>query len=78
MRRCLIFLTLVSDVGCTRFTGPRETRALGPADPVDARGRHIYSLDEQKKRGRERLAISEDDFRIGPKGYIDRPSPIGR
>jgi hypothetical protein len=37
-----------------------------------------YTIEEQQRRGRERLAITEDDFRIGPKGYIDRPSPTGR
>lgn len=78
MRRRLLFLSLIALVGCTRFSGPRETRQMDPADPVDAKGRHLYSIDEQKKRGRERLAVSEDDFRIGPKGYTDRPSPIGR
>jgi hypothetical protein len=37
-----------------------------------------YTIPQQEQRGRERLAISEDDIRIGPKGYIDRPSPTGR
>ena len=37
-----------------------------------------YDIPEQKVRGRERFAISEDDYRIGPRGFIDRPSPIGR
>jgi hypothetical protein len=37
-----------------------------------------YDIPEQKQRGRERYAITEDDFRIGPPGYIARPSPLGR
>lgn len=74
----LFLLALVASVGCNRFLGPRETRQLDRVDPTDVKGRPVYSIDEQKKRGRERLAVSEDDFRIGPKGYIDRPSPIGR
>lgn len=77
MRRRLIVLSLLMCVGCNRFSGPLETRQLGAVDGRAPDGSR-YSLDEQKKRGRERLAVSEDDFRIGPKGYIDRPSPIGR
>jgi hypothetical protein len=64
-------------VGCNRFSGPLETRRLERPDAPSPDG-IPYSIYEQQKRGRERLAISEDDFRIGPKGYIDRPSPIGR
>lgn len=77
-RRKLLFtaLALVALVlpACSRFAGPLESNPRN-SGRVDAPG---YSIDEQKVRGRERLAIPEDDFRIGPKGFIDRPSPIGR
>lgn len=72
MRRRLFVLGLIALTGCNRFSGPVETRQMGRADAPG------YTIDEQKKRGRERLAVSEDDYRIGPKGYIDRPSPTGR
>ncbi len=72
MRRRMFVLMLAALAGCTRYSGPIETRQMGRADVPG------YTIDEQKKRGRERLAISEDDYRIGPKGYIDRPSPTGR
>lgn len=72
MRWRLLVLVLIAAAGCNRFTSPAETRQLGRADAPG------YDLEEQKKRGRERLSISEDDYRIGPKGYIDRPSPTGR
>ena len=72
MRRRLIVLGLITLTGCNRFSGPLETRQMGRADAPG------YTIPEQKQRGRERLAITEDDYRIGPKGYIDRPSPIGR
>ncbi|MCS6865410.1 MAG: hypothetical protein RMJ56_01150 [Gemmataceae bacterium] len=64
-------------VGCNRFSGPLETRRWERPDAPSPDG-VPYTIYEQQKRGRERLAISEDDFRIGPKAYIDRPSPIGR
>jgi hypothetical protein len=41
--------------------------------PPDAPG---YTIEEQERRGRARYAIGEDDFRIGPKTYADRPDPI--
>ena len=46
-------------------------------------GRFDHALDDKgrtmmPRRFRERLAVTEDDIRIGPKGYIDRPSPTGR
>jgi hypothetical protein len=78
MRRRLLLLAALAVVGCNRFTGPLESRQTGRADPRDERGNPVFSIDEQKMRGRERLAIPEDDFRIGPKTYSDRPSPTGR
>jgi hypothetical protein len=85
MRRRLLLaavLGLIVCAGCTRFSGPLETRHMGRADPYaigpDCDRRPFYTIPEQEQRGRERLAIPEDDFRIGPKTYADRPSPIGR
>ena len=72
MRRRLLLLGVLALAGCSRYSGPLESRQQGRADAPG------YNIDEQKVRGRERLSISEDDFRIGPKGYIDRPSPTGR
>jgi hypothetical protein len=37
-----------------------------------------YTISEQERRGRARYTILEDDIRIGPKTYSDRPSPTGR
>jgi hypothetical protein len=73
MRRVLIVgLLLLSCAACTRFAGPLAVRQM---DRADAPG---YTIEEQQKRGRARLAITEDDWAVGPNAYIDRPSPIGR
>ena len=73
MRRKLILLALVlSSVGCTRFAGPVAVRQTGRGDAPG------YTIAEQEQRGRERYTILEDDIRIGPKAYADRPSPTGR
>ncbi|MBN9118429.1 MAG: hypothetical protein J0I06_04575 [Planctomycetes bacterium] len=72
-RRMLIpLLAVMAVVGCERFSGPLETHRLPRADSPG------YTIEEQKQRGRERNSVTEDDFRIGPKGYIDRVSPTGR
>jgi hypothetical protein len=85
MRRRLLLaalLSLAACAGCTRFSGPLETWRMGRPDPYaigpDCDRHPIYTIAEQEQRGRERLAIPEDDFRTGPKTYSDRPSPIGR
>ena len=72
MRRRMLVLGVIVLAGCNRFTGPVETRQMPRADAAG------YSIYEQQQRGRERNSVSEDDFRIGPKGYIDRVSPTGR
>ena len=82
MSRRLLVLSVLALAGCGRYSGPVESRQQGPADPKvrggDGQLRPVYDINEQKVRGRERYAISEDDYRIGPKGFIDRPSPTGR
>jgi hypothetical protein len=78
MRRSLLLACLLaSSLGCTRFAGPIAVRHMDRPDALMRDGQR-YTIEEQQRRGRERLAITEDDFRIGPKGYIDRPSPTGR
>ena len=74
MRRSLlaVFLLVSSVAGCSNVRGPIETRQLPRADAPG------YTIYEQQRRGRERLSITEDDYAIGPKAFIDRPSPIGR
>jgi hypothetical protein len=68
----LLALTWLGVAGCTRYAGPLAVRQMGRADAPG------YSIAEQEVRGRERLTITEDDWRIGPKAYIDRVSPTGR
>ncbi|VTU02690.1 unnamed protein product [Gemmataceae bacterium] len=73
MRRVVIVgLLVMSCAACTRFAGPLAVRQM---DRADAPG---YTIEEQEKRGRARLAITEDEWAVGPYAYIDRPSPIGR
>jgi hypothetical protein len=74
MRRFVIAAVVLGccGLGCSQFRGPVETRHLPRADAPG------YTIEEQQRRGRERLSITEDDYAIGPKAFIDRPTPIGR
>ncbi len=79
MRRLLLpaLLMIVSAVGCTRYAGPIAVRHMDRPDAIAPDGMP-YTIEEQQRRGRARLAITEDDWSIGPNGNISRPSPIGR
>ena len=74
--RTLALLALLS-AGCQNFDRPRDARLKPRPDLPDADGRRL-PIGEQQKRGRDRYAIPEDDFRSGPRAFVDRPSPTGR
>jgi hypothetical protein len=79
MRRKFVVAALLflAAFGCNRFAGPLAVRQMGRVEgPTPDGGR--YTIPEQEQRGRERLTVLEDDIRIGPKAYADRPSPTGR
>ncbi len=67
-----LLLILVATAGCRNFAGPLEARNKSRADLPG------YTIEEQERRGRDRLATFEDDPRIGPSTYISRPGPTGR
>ena len=68
----VLFLAVVCLSGCRNIAGPREARQKPKPDLPE------YAIEEQERRARDKFAIPEDDRRIGPSGYIDRPSPTGR
>lgn len=75
--RTLALLTLITLVGCQSYSRPRDARLKPRPDLPDADGRRL-PIPEQEKRGRDRYAIPEDDYRVAPKAFVDRPSPTGR
>lgn len=68
----LLGLGLMSLTGCRTIAGPFEARSKPKPDLPG------YTIEEQERRGRDKFATFEDDRRIGPPTYIDRPSPTGR
>lgn len=54
------------------FDTPRTLRGSERPDRPD------LSIEEQQRRGRARYAVPEDDVRIEPKSFVDRPGPSGR
>ena len=67
-----LLLLAAAGAGCRNIAGPLEAR--GKSRP-DLPG---YTIEEQERRGRDRLATFEDDARIAPNTFINRPSPTGR
>lgn len=57
--------------GCQHVKGPLQARPQRVDDP-------ILTIDEQQRRGRDQLALPEDQSSLTPKTYIDRPGPTGR
>jgi hypothetical protein len=78
----LLVLGVLVLAGCSRYEGPLEVRQKyqreGRIDQRGPGGRPLYSIEQQEERGRARSAMLEDDWRIGPRTYADRPDPIGR
>jgi hypothetical protein len=73
MRRTLLLLVpLLGLASCTRYEGPLEVRRK---ERADAPG---YTIPEQQVRARERNTFLEDDRRVAPNAYVDRPGGIGR
>ncbi|MFL5327801.1 MAG: hypothetical protein ACJ8C4_02715 [Gemmataceae bacterium] len=68
-----VFLGLVLlAAGCQSEKGSLFYRKPDrPDDPM-------YSIEEQQRRGRERLSTIEDAGDLAPKAYIDRPGTLGR
>lgn len=62
----------LASVGCGGIDGPRKNASKPRPDLPQ------YSIEEQRKRARDKYALPEDDWRTGPSAYNDRPSPIGR
>jgi hypothetical protein len=76
MRRMLLLLPLLAIAACSRYEGPREVYQKNRAgDRADLPG---YTLDEQKQRARERNTFIEDNPRLYPNAYVDRPGGVGR
>ncbi len=63
---------LGATAGCKGFDRPCDKKALPKPDLPQ------YSIEEQERRGRAKYALPREDFRTGPGGMIDRPSPTGR
>jgi hypothetical protein len=77
MSRTKLILTALAavalaPVGCGGFDGPRRNATKPRPDLPE------YSIEEQRRRARDKYALPEDDFRTGPPSFVDRPSPIGR
>jgi hypothetical protein len=73
VRKIALLMLVISGLsGCKGFDRPRDLRKMEKPDQPE------FSIDEQQRRSRAKYAIPEDDSRVAPRGFIDRPSPTGR
>ena len=61
---------------CDRFDTPRSLRGTPSPDSKSYDKNDDNSTEAQERRGRARWALTEDDFRIGPRTFADRPDPV--
>lgn len=71
MHRLLLVGVLLC-AGCQNTVGPFAPRQPQRVDDP------LVSISEQQRRGRDRLALPEDDSRVAPPTYTERPGPHGR
>jgi hypothetical protein len=71
MRRTLLlgFLLLA---GCQNIVGPFQPRSPERIDDP------LLSINEQRMRGRDRLALPDDSPSVGPTTGLEVPSSLGR
>ena len=82
MRRILLMIPVLALAACSRYEGPREiyqkNRAGDRADLRTDKGEPVYTITEQKQRGRERLTTIDVDPKLYPITGADRPGGVGR
>jgi hypothetical protein len=71
MRRVILLAGLLL-AGCQGTVGPFAPRQPQRVDDP------LLSITEQQQRGRDRLALPEDERTIAPRTFVDRPGPNGR
>jgi hypothetical protein len=68
----LFLAALVALSGCQGTVGPVQRRCI--TDPIDD---PRLTIDEQKERARDRLALPEASSVYGPRTYADNPALKG-
>ncbi len=71
--RIFIILSLIFAPGCKSWEGPRYHKEH-PEKVDDTK----YNIDEQKRRGRELIALPEGSQNFAPKTGIETYGPSGR
>jgi len=71
MRRMML-LSLLLLAGCQNTIGPLVNKQRGrPDDPY-------YSVEDQKRFGRDRYSLPDDAYSAGPKTGVEKYGPTGR
>jgi hypothetical protein len=73
MRRIVLLAALLLLIGCQGVVGPRQ-RFCEPK-VID---NPCLSIEEQKARGREYLALPEQSWDVAPRTFAEQPGYHGR
>lgn len=71
MRRTLL-LGVLFLAGCQNIVGPFQPRSPERIDDP------LLTINEQRMRGRDRLALPDDSPAVGPTTGLEVPSSLGR
>jgi hypothetical protein len=69
--RQVLFAGMMLLAGCQNVVGPFQARPQRVDDPT-------LTIEQQQQRGRQQLALPNDQDSLAPKTYSDRPGPLGR
>ena len=71
--RLFVFIALIVATGCRTLEGPKYHKEH--PEKIDS---PIYNIDEQKRRGRELIALPDASQNVAPKTGIETYGPSGR
>ena len=71
--RLFVFIAIIVTTGCRNLEGPKYHKEH--PEKIDS---PVYNIDEQKRRGRELIALPDASQNVAPKTGIDTYGPSGR
>ena len=71
--RLFVFIALILATGCRNLEGPKYHKEH--PEKIDS---PVFNIDEQKRRGRELIALPDASQNVAPKTGIETYGPSGR
>jgi hypothetical protein len=71
--KIFVFIAIITAFGCRNLEGPKYHKEH--PEKIDSA---VYNIDEQKRRGRELIALPDASQNVAPKTGIETYGPSGR